>query len=172
MKSTTCTTQFVSKSGKAMNRFKSSAKSSCERERELRHNEFHTVPLGVAGCVLRQRVQVIKSTDEWLRSMLDADVEKLRLQLGEPVVGRLAEQLDRLAGALRLYEDATTMEPSSVPLRTISTAVREKGLDLHIRLTRAVVMSKAVLVDGIVQNLVHSAVRICRWLCKLSRNPM
>ena len=151
-----------------MNRFKSSAKSSCERECDLRHNEFHTVLLGVAGCDLRRRVQVIKSTDEWLRSMLDADVDKVRLQLGDPVVGRLAEQLDRLAGELRLYEDATTMEPSSVPLRTISTAVREKGLNL----TRAVVMSKAVLVDGIVRNLVHSAVRICRWLCKLSRNPM
>jgi hypothetical protein len=95
-----------------MNRFKSSAKPSCEREHDLRHDEFHAVILGVAGRDLRQRVQVIKSTDEWLSSMLNADADKLRLQLGEAVVGRLTEQLDRLAGALRLYNDTTTMEPA------------------------------------------------------------
>jgi hypothetical protein len=66
------------------------------------------------------------------------DVDCIRLQLGEPVVGKLTEQLDRLASALRLYEDTTTMEPSPVPLRAISRAVRLKGLDLRIRSIRAV----------------------------------
>ena len=135
-------------SGNAMNRFESSAKPSSEREGDLRHlSEFHTVLLGVAGHDLHQPVQVIQSTDEWLSSMLDADADKVRQQLGEPAVARLSEQLDRLAGALRLYE--TTMELSPVPLAPLFDSVRtdridpvrQKGLDLCIRPTRAVVMS-------------------------------
>jgi hypothetical protein len=74
---------IVSKSSKMMNRFKSSAEPSRKRECDLRHNEFHAVLLGVAGRDLRQRIQVIKSTDEWLSSMLNADADKQRLQLCE-----------------------------------------------------------------------------------------
>ena len=144
-----------------MNRFESSAKPSSEREGDLRRlSEFHTVLLGVAGHDLHQPVQVIQSTDEWLSSMLDADVGKVRQQLAEPAVARLSEQLDRLAGALNLYEHTTTME-SSVPLaplfdsvRTDGTdSVRQKGRDLCIRPTRAAIMSNTVLLDGIVGNL-------------------
>jgi hypothetical protein len=117
-----------------MNRFKSSTKlPSRKRERDLRHNEFHAVLLGVAGRDLRQGVQVIRRTDEWLSCMLNADADKQRLQLGEPVVGRLTEQLDSLAGALRLYENTVTTEPSPVPQRLSSTAVRQKGLRLRRR---------------------------------------
>jgi hypothetical protein len=152
---------IVSKSSKKMNRFKSSAKlPSCKRERDLRHNEFHAVLLGVAGRDLRQGVQVIRSTDEWLSSMLNADADKQRLQLGEPVVGRLTEQLDRLAGALRLYENTVTMEPSPVPLRLCSTAVRHKGM----RPNRAMIINSAVLLGGIVRNLARNAIQICRQL--------
>ena len=164
-----------------MNRFESSAKPSCERERDLRRlNEFHAVLLGAAGHDLRQPVQVIQSTDEWLSSMLDADADKLRLQLGEPAVGRLTEQLDRLAGALRLYEDTTTMELSPVPLERLFDCVRtegidpvrQKGRDLRIRPTRAVVMSNDVLLDGIVRNLVRNAIKfVGGCVRKLWRHP-
>jgi signal transduction histidine kinase len=150
-----------------MNRFESSAKPSSERERDLqRLSEFHAVLLGVAGHDLRQPVRVIQSTDEWLSSMLDADADKVRLQLGEPAVARLTEQLDRLAGALRLYERATTMELSPAPLAPFDSVrtegidpVRQKGLDPRIRPTRAAVMSNAVLLDGIVGNLVRNAIK-------------
>ena len=151
-----------------MNRFESSAKPSSEREGDLRRlSEFHTVLLGVAGHDLHQPVQVIQSTDEWLSSMLDADADKVRQQLGEPAVARLSEQLDRLAGALRLYEHTTTMELSPVPLaplfdsvRTDGTdLVRQKGRDLCIRPTRAVIMSNTVLLYGIVGNLVRNAIK-------------
>jgi two-component system, OmpR family, phosphate regulon sensor histidine kinase PhoR len=147
-----------------MNRFESSAKPSSERERDLqRLSEFHAVLLGVAGHDLRQPVRVIQSSDEWLSSMLDADADKVRLQLGEPAVARLTEQLDRLAGALRLYERATTMELSPAPLAPFDSVrtdpVRQKGLDPRIRPTRAAVMSNAVLLDGIVRNLVRNAAK-------------
>jgi two-component system, OmpR family, phosphate regulon sensor histidine kinase PhoR len=156
-----------------MNRFESSAKPSCERERDLRRlNEFHAVLLGVAGHDLRQPIQVIQSTDGWLSRMLDADADKVRQQLGEPAVARLSEQLDRLAGALRLYEDTTAMELSPVPLAPLFDnvrtegidPVRQKGRDLRIHPTRAVVMSNAILLDGIVRNLVRNAIQICRRL--------
>jgi two-component system, OmpR family, phosphate regulon sensor histidine kinase PhoR len=150
-----------------MNRFESSAKPSSERERDLqRLSEFHAVLLGVAGHDLRQPVRVIQSTDEWLSSMLDADADKVRLQLGEPAVARLTEQFDRLASALRLYERATTMELSPAPLAPFDSVrtegidpVRQKALDLCIRPTRAVVMSNAVLRDGIIPNLVRNAIK-------------
>ena len=151
-----------------MSRFESSAKPSTEREGDLRRrSEFHTVLLGVTGHDLHQPVQVIQSTDEWLGSMLDADADKVRHQLGEPAIARLSEQLDRLAGALRLYEHTTTMELSPVPLAPLFDSVltdgidpvRQKGLDLCIRPTRAVIMSNTVLLDGIVGNLVRHAIK-------------
>ena len=129
------------------------------------HNEFHAVLLGVAGHDLRQRVRVIKSTDEWLSRMLDADADKVRQQLGEPAVARLSEQLDRLAGALRLYEDTTAMELSPVPLAALfDRQSGRRATILRIRPTRAVVMSNAILLDGIVRNLVRNAIQICRRL--------
>jgi light-regulated signal transduction histidine kinase (bacteriophytochrome) len=147
-----------------MNRFESSAKPRSEPEGDVRRlSEFHTVFLGVAGQHdLHQPVQVIQSTDEWLSSMLDADADKVRQQLGEPAVARLSEQLDRLAGALRLYEHTTTLTVPLAPLfdsvRTDGIdPVRQKGLDLCIRPTR--VMSNTVLLDGIVVNLVRNAIK-------------
>jgi len=38
----------------------------------------------------------------WAAWPLDDDADKVRLQLGEPAVARPTEQLDPLAGALRL----------------------------------------------------------------------
>ena len=149
-----------------MSQFELSAKPSSERERDLQHlSDFHAALLGEAGHDLRQPVQVIQSTDEWLSSMLDADADKVRQQLGEPAVARLSEQLDRLAGALRLYEHTTTMELSPVPLALLFDSVRtdgtnrQKGRDLCIRPTRAVIMSNTVLLDGIVGNLVRNAIK-------------
>ena len=79
----------------------------------------------------------------------------------------LAEQLDRLAAALRLYEQTTTMKLSPVPLAPIFDGVRtenvelaqQKGLELYVRPTRAVVVSNAVLLDCIVRNLVRNAIK-------------
>jgi two-component system, OmpR family, phosphate regulon sensor histidine kinase PhoR len=151
-----------------MNRFESSADPGSERERDLqRASEFHAVLLGMAGHDLRQPLQVIQSTYEWLSGRLDADAERIRLRRGEFAVARLTEQLDRLAGALRLFEHTRTMELAPVPLAPLFDSVRtegvelarQKGLNLRIRPTRAVVMSNAVLLDGIVRNLVRNAIK-------------
>jgi two-component system phosphate regulon sensor histidine kinase PhoR len=151
-----------------MNRFESSAKPSSERERGLqRASEFHAVLLGMAAHDLRQPLQVIRSTYEWLSGRLDADAERVRLRRGELAVARLTEQLDRLTGPLRLYEHTTMMELAPVPLAPLFDSVRtegveparQNGLDLRIRPTRAVVMSNAVLLDCIVRNLGRNAIK-------------
>jgi two-component system, OmpR family, phosphate regulon sensor histidine kinase PhoR len=151
-----------------MNRFQSSANLNCERDRDLqRTSDFHAVLLGMAAHDLRQPLQVIQNTYEWLGGRLDADAKKVRLRQGQLAVARLTEQLDRLAAALRLYEHTTRMELSPVPLAPLFDSVRNedvepaqrKGLDLRIRPTRAVVMSNTVLLNGIVRNLVRNAIK-------------
>ena len=151
-----------------MNGCQSSAKSYSERQFDLqRVSDFHAVLLGMAAHDLRQPLQVIQSTYEWLSGRFDAEAERMRLQRGERAVSKLAEQLDRLAAALRLYEHTTTMELSPVPLAPIFDGVgaenvefaRQKGLELRVRPTRAVVVSNAVLLDCIVRNLVRNAIK-------------
>jgi two-component system, OmpR family, phosphate regulon sensor histidine kinase PhoR len=151
-----------------MNGCQSSTESYSERQYNLqRVSDFHAVLLGMAAHDLRQPLQVIQSTYEWLSGRFDDDVERMRLQRGERAVSRLAEQLDRLAAALRLYEQTTTMKLSPVPLAPIFDGVRtenaelarQKGLELRVRPTRAIVVSNAVLLDCIVRNLVRNAIK-------------
>ena len=151
-----------------MNGCQPSAKPCNERELDLqRVSDFHAVLLGMAAHDLRQPLQVIQSTYEWLSGRFDAEAERMRLQRGERAVARLAEQLDRLAAALRLYQHTTTMELSPVPLAPLFDGVgaenvefaRQKGLELRIRPTHAVVVSNAVILDGIVRNLVRNAIK-------------
>jgi two-component system, OmpR family, phosphate regulon sensor histidine kinase PhoR len=121
----------------------------------------------MAAHDLRQPLQVIQSTYEWLSGRLDADADGMRLQRGERAAAKLAEQLDHLAAALRLYQHAMTMELSPFPLAPLFESVgagyveiaQQKGLELRIRPTRAVVVSNAVILDGIVRNLVSNAIK-------------
>lgn len=144
------------------------AQPNNERERDLkRASDFHAVLLSMAGHDLRQPLQVIRSSYELLRSECYAGADKRPLELGERAVDRLTEQLDRLARALRLYEYTTTMKLSRVLLgplfdgvltENIETA-QQKGLNLRICPTRAVVMSNALLLGAIVRNLVRNAIK-------------
>jgi hypothetical protein len=73
-----------------MNRFEWSAKPSSEREGDQRRlSEFRKVVLDLAGHDLHQ-------PDARCRRRQGAH------RLDEPAIARLSEQLDRLAGALRL----------------------------------------------------------------------
>jgi two-component system, OmpR family, phosphate regulon sensor histidine kinase PhoR len=151
-----------------MNGYQSPAGPFSERELDLqRTSDFHTVLLGMAAHDLRQPLQVIQSTYEWLSGRLDADADGIRLQRGKRAAAKLAEQLDQLGAALRLSQQATTMELLAVPLAPLFERVaaenveiaQEKGLELHIRPTRAVVVSNAAILDGIVRNLVSNAIK-------------
>jgi len=157
-----------------MKRTQWSEQSNNEREHDLkRASEFHAVLLGMAGHDLRQPLHVIQSTYERLSHAVDSDAENVQLRQrellrrGESAVARLTEQLDRLAGALRLYEYTSRMELSPVPLAPLFDSVwsegvepaRESRVHLRVRPTAAVVMSNALLLDGIVRNLVRNAIK-------------
>ena len=152
-----------------MNGYQWSAKSFSERELDLqRVSDFHAVLLGMAAHDLRQPLQVIQSTYESAERQVrcrgrggcgcsEASVRSPDLpssSIGWPL---------RYASS----EHTTTMKLSPVPLAPIFDGVRtenveparQKGLDLRVRPTRAVVVSNAVLLDGIVRNLVRNAIK-------------
>jgi hypothetical protein len=58
-----------------------SARPFSERELDLqRASDFHAVLLGMAAHDLRQPLQVIKSTYEWLGGRFDAEADRMRLR--------------------------------------------------------------------------------------------
>lgn len=130
-------------------------------------SEFQAALLGMAGHDLRQPLQVIQSAYEWLGARVDDASEKARLARGERAIATLTEQLDRLVGALRLYEHAKSMEISSVSVPALlwriseenEDAALERGVELRVCPSSAAVMSNAVLLDGILRNLVRNAIR-------------
>jgi two-component system phosphate regulon sensor histidine kinase PhoR len=132
-----------------------------------RTSDFQAALLGMAGHDLRQPLQIIQSAYEWLGSRVAHTSEKIRLERGERAIARLTEQLDRLVGALRLYEHTQRMELSPVPLAPLfwriasenESAAQEKGIEVRVHATRGVVMSNPVLLDGILRNLVRNAVK-------------
>jgi hypothetical protein len=96
-----------------MNGYQSSARPFSERELDLqRVSDFHAVLLGMAAHDLRQPLQVIQSTYEWLSGRFDAQADRMRLQRGERAVARLAEQLvkAKIRRALLSGPDVITRE--------------------------------------------------------------
>jgi two-component system phosphate regulon sensor histidine kinase PhoR len=129
-------------------------------------SEFQAALLGMAGHDLRQPLQVIQSAYEWLGARVGSAGEKARLARGERAIASLTEQLDRLVGALRLYEHTKSMEKSAVELSSLlwrlgnenANAALEKGIELRIARSSAAVMSNTVLLEGILRNLVRNAI--------------
>jgi two-component system, OmpR family, phosphate regulon sensor histidine kinase PhoR len=132
-----------------------------------RASDFQATLLGMAGHDLRQPLQVIQSAYEWLGTRISVASEKARIQRGERAIARLTQQLDRLVGALRLYEQTRTIEVSPVALAPLfwriaaenHDAAAEKGVELRVSQTAAAVMSNAVLLDSVLLNLVRNAVK-------------
>jgi len=137
------------------------------RTEELqRASDFQAALLGMAGHDLRQPLQVIQSAYEWL-GVRAAASEKARVERGERAIARLTEQLDRLVGALRLYEHTKSIVVSPVQLSSLfsdiatenAEAAIDKDLELRVVGTTAAVMSHPVLLDGILRNLVRNAIK-------------
>lgn len=150
-----------------MNRFQT-ANALGDGALELqRASDFQAVLLGMAGHDLRQPLQVIQSAYEWLGSRVARTSEKARLERGERALARLTEQLDRLLGALRLYEHTRGLQLVRIPLAPLllqivqenDDAAKAKGIRLTAVNTKAIVLSNTVLLEGIVSNLVRNAVK-------------
>ena len=141
--------------------------AGCAMPHLQRANEFQIALIGMAGHDLRQPLQVIQGTYELLRRRIGGNSEQAWLDCGERAIGRLTEQLDRLLGAVRLYEYTKTMELSSVALAPLfwrlcnenEDAALRRGIDIRVCSTEARVMSNPLLLGGILRNLVTNAVK-------------
>jgi two-component system, OmpR family, phosphate regulon sensor histidine kinase PhoR len=130
-------------------------------------NKFHVALLGIAGHDLRQPLQVIQNTYDLLRARALGPREQALLANGEQAISRLNEQLDRLLGALRFYEQTKTVEISSVALAPLlwrlanenEEAALRRGIDLRVRSTGVFVKSNAVLLASILRNLLTNSVK-------------
>ncbi len=132
-----------------------------------RASDFQAALLGMAGHDLRQPLQVIRGTYALLGARVRSKSEKAWLERGEQAISGLIEQLDRLVGALRLYEYTKTMEMTSVALGPLlwrlcnqnEDAALRKGIELRACSTEAHVVSNPVLLNGILCNLISNAVK-------------
>jgi signal transduction histidine kinase len=144
------------------------AKDNDKSERNLqRAGEFVAVLLAMAGHDLRQPLQVISSAYGKLAKRLDGSRDWEYLQRGELAIAQLVEQLDHLVEASRLYERAAALEPAPVQLapllagicRDNSEMAQQKDLRFDVLSGRTAVMSDAVLLDGILRNLIRNAIK-------------
>jgi two-component system, OmpR family, phosphate regulon sensor histidine kinase PhoR len=138
------------------------------RERDLQQaNDFHGVLLAMAGHDLRQPLQAIMTAYEWLARRLNTSSDREYLDRGRSAIARLSDQLNLLIEALRLHEHSANIQPAPVALAPIfaqlcrdnEDAANSKGLTLRAHPTSAAVMSDAVLLEGILGNLIRNAVK-------------
>lgn len=135
---------------------------------ELRRaSDFQATLLGMAGHDLRQPLQVLQSTYEWLGARVAHSSDIAQLARGERAIARLTQHLDQLIGALRLYESSQRIELSPVQLTSLlwriasenEDAARAKSITMRVHPTRVAVLSNPVLLEGIIRNLVRNAVK-------------
>jgi two-component system phosphate regulon sensor histidine kinase PhoR len=133
-----------------------------------RATDFQAVLLAMAGHDLRQPLQIIQSAHDRLGIGIRTKSQQEMLQLGQHAIDRLTGQLDQLLGALRLYEhsrEAAKLSPVQLePLfRQVCSENDEsawrKGIDIIVCPTCASVMSNALLLNGILRNLIGNAIK-------------
>jgi two-component system phosphate regulon sensor histidine kinase PhoR len=132
-----------------------------------RTTDFQAVLLAMAGHDLRQPLQIIQSSHELLGIGVRTKSEQNLLQRGQHAIDRLKGQLDQLLGAARLYEHSKEAKLSPVALEPLfrqayhenEESALQKGIDIRVCPTGASVMSNAVLLNGILRNLVSNAIK-------------
>jgi two-component system phosphate regulon sensor histidine kinase PhoR len=132
-----------------------------------RTTDFQAVLLAMAGHDLRQPLQIIQSSHELLGIGIRTKSEQHLLQTSQHAIDRLNGQLDQLLDALRLCEHSREARLSPVALEPLFRQARHenkksalmKGIDIRVCPTGASVMSNAVLLNGILRNLVGNAIK-------------
>lgn len=142
-----------------------------QHERDLEGAiDFLEVLLAMAGHDLRQPLQVILSAFHWLGGRLGTDSEREYVRRGETATRQLTGQLNRLVDALRLHQRASSMVPKPIHLGSLlvelcrdnGETARQKGIDLCVVRTRAVVLSDGVILEAILRNLIRNALGYTR----------
>jgi two-component system phosphate regulon sensor histidine kinase PhoR len=137
------------------------------RAEPQRTTDFQAVLLAIAGHDLRQPLQVIQSAHERLGIGIRAKSEQDLLQIGQLAIDRLNGKLDQLLEALRLYEHSKEAKLSPVALEPLfrqacyenEKSASQKGIAVRVCPTGASVMSNALLLNGILRNLVSNAIK-------------
>jgi two-component system, OmpR family, phosphate regulon sensor histidine kinase PhoR len=137
-------------------------------EHDLRRSvEFHAVLLAMAGHDLRQHLQIISGTFGWLSARTQDDIDRKRIDRGQRAVMQIAEQLHQLVTALHIHQKSSQLVSVPVRLSSLFSAVQrdvsefasEKGVQLRVVQTQAVIASELVLLGSIMSNLVRNAVK-------------
>ena len=134
---------------------------------QQRTTDFQAVLLAMAGHDLRQPLQVIRSSHELLGTGVRTKSEQDVLRTGRHAIDRLSGQLDQLLGAARLHEHSNETKLSPVALEPLfrqaccenEERAFQKGINIRVCATGAYVMSNAVLLSGILRNLVGNAIK-------------
>jgi two-component system phosphate regulon sensor histidine kinase PhoR len=136
------------------------------RDRELAHTiDFYAAVLAMASHDLRQPLQVITGLHELLAQKLAAGPERWYLERAQRASTELADKLDQLADALRVQHQSTRVQLEPVPLQSLlqvlahqlDESARHKRISLRFLRTDAVIVSNAVMLDGILRNLARNA---------------
>jgi two-component system phosphate regulon sensor histidine kinase PhoR len=130
------------------------------------HSDLCAALLAIASHDLRQPLQVIMGAHDILAKTLNSGVEQVQLARVEGATSKLSDKLDQLVDALRLFDPSSGGRREIVRLGPIFEqaegefleAARLRGIRLRIIPTCAAVSSNAVLVRGILRNLIRNAI--------------
>jgi len=131
-----------------------------------RNNALFAALLAIASHDLRQPLQVIMGAHDILAKSLGGGVERRQLARVGGATTQLSKKLDELVEALRLFEPASAALEDAVELGPIFAQAqaeflepaRLRGITLRIIPTGAAVSSNAVLLRGILHNLIRNAI--------------
>jgi len=132
-----------------------------------RTTDFQAVLLAMAGHDLRGPLQIIQGYHDLLGTGVRTKSEQRLLQRGQHAIKHLNGLLDQLLGAVRLYEHSKEAKLSPVALEPLfrqachenAEGSLQKGIDIRVCPTGASVMSNALLLNGILRNLVSNAIK-------------
>ncbi len=137
-----------------------------EREREqVRRINFYAAVLAMACHDLRQPLQVIVGSHELLAQKLATAPERRYLDYAQRAGAELAGKLEQLVDVLRVQHQLSRRRLEPIPLRPLLQGLahqldemaRQRGIALRFLRTDAMVVSDAVMLDGILRNLIRNA---------------
>ena len=137
-------------------------------EQDFRRSvEFHAMLVAMAGHDLRQHLQVILSTYGRLSTRVTGSCEREQIERGQHAVAQMAEQLRELVSAVRVHQQTGRVELAPVHVgalfaelgQDVAELAFERGVELRIIPTRAVIESDPVLMSSALENLVRNAVK-------------
>ena len=130
------------------------------------NNDLCAALLAIASHDLRQPLQVIIGAHDILAKTLKSGVEKVQLARVDDAASKLSDKLDQLVDALRLFEPASGGRQQTIRLGPVFEQIEAefaepaqlKGIRLRFIPTRVAVSSNAVLLRGILCNLIRNAI--------------